>query len=59
MEAPQPTHDSSAGTVSFKFLIDECLSPELVEMAVAAGHPESTCVRDHGWLRRKDWELMQ
>lgn len=59
MEAPQPTHDSSADTVSFKFLIDECLSPELVEIAVAAGHPESTCVRDRGWLHRKDWELMQ
>jgi predicted nuclease of predicted toxin-antitoxin system len=45
--------------MSFKFLIDECLSPELVEMAVAAGHVESTCVRDRGWSGKKDWELIQ
>jgi hypothetical protein len=25
-----------------RLLIDECLSPELVQMAVAAGHVEST-----------------
>ncbi len=30
--------------MTFRFLIDECLSPELVQLAVAAGHLESTCV---------------
>ena len=44
--------------MTFKLLIDECLSPELVEMAVAAGHVESTCVRNMGWLAKKDWELI-
>lgn len=44
--------------MSFKLLIDECLSPELVDMAVAAGHVESTCVRNHGWSGKKDWELI-
>ena len=38
--------------------IDECLSPELVQLAIAAGHVESTCVRDRGRLGLKDWELM-
>lgn len=42
-----------------KLLVDECLSPELVEMAVAAGHFESTCVRDRGWSGKKDWELIE
>jgi hypothetical protein len=27
-----------------KFLIDECLSPSLVELAILAGHPESAHV---------------
>lgn len=44
--------------MSFRLLIDECLSPELVDMAVAAGHVESTCVRDRGWSGKKDWELI-
>ena len=43
----------------FKLLIDECLSPELVGMAVTAGHVESTCVRDRGWLGSKDWKLIE
>ncbi|UXH79266.1 DUF5615 family PIN-like protein [Roseateles amylovorans] len=43
----------------FKFLIDECLSPELVRIAVAAGHVESTCVRNRGWAGTKDYRLMQ
>ena len=43
----------------FKLLIDECLSPELVDMAVAAGHVEATCVRNRGWLGAKDHELMR
>lgn len=40
-----------------KFLIDECLSPELVKRAHARGHGESSHVV---WLGRggaKDWEL--
>ena len=44
--------------MTLRLLIDECLSPELVGMAVAAGHAESTCVRDRGWSGKKDWELM-
>ncbi len=42
-----------------RLLIDECLSPELVQLAVDAGHVESTCVRDRGRLDLKDWELME
>lgn len=45
--------------MSLKLLIDECLSPELVDMAVAAGHVESTCVRNRGWSGKKDWELIE
>jgi hypothetical protein len=44
--------------MTLKLLIDECLSPELVELAIAAGHVESTCVRDRGWSGKKDWDLM-
>lgn len=44
--------------MTFRFLIDECLSPELVQLAVAAGHLESTCVRDRGWAGTKDWTLV-
>jgi hypothetical protein len=44
--------------VSFRFLIDECLTPELVEMAVQAGHVESTCIRDRGLVGKQDWDLM-
>jgi hypothetical protein len=42
----------------FKFLIDECLSPELVDVARAAGHLETTCVRNLGRSGIKDWRLM-
>jgi hypothetical protein len=42
-----------------KLLIDECLSPTLVGLAIAAGHAETTCVRDRGWLGQKDWQLMK
>ena len=45
--------------MSLKFLIDECLSPELVRMAHDRGHFESTCVRDRGWSGLKDHELMR
>ena len=41
-----------------KFLIDECLSPELVGVAHAAGHLETTCVRNLGRSGTKDWDLM-
>jgi hypothetical protein len=44
--------------MSFRLLIDECLSPELVRLAIDAGHVESTCLRDRGLLGAKDWELM-
>lgn len=40
-----------------KFLVDECLSPELAKLARARGHGESSHVV---WLGRgglKDWEL--
>jgi predicted nuclease of predicted toxin-antitoxin system len=40
-----------------KFLVDECLSPELTKLAHAKGHGESSHVV---WLDRaglKDWEL--
>jgi hypothetical protein len=44
--------------VTFKFLLDENLSPELVELAVAAGYGSSTCVRDRGLAGLPDWKLM-
>lgn len=40
----------------FKFLIDECLSPELVPLAQQHGH-FATCIRDMGWQGMKDWEI--
>jgi hypothetical protein len=42
-----------------RLLIDECLSPELAQLAIDAGHVESTSVRDRGRLGPKDWELME
>ena len=45
--------------MTFRLLIDECLTPELVGLAVAAGHVESTCVRDRGWAGTKDWKLIE
>jgi hypothetical protein len=42
-----------------RLLIDECLSPALVQLAIDAGHVESTSVRDRGRLGLKDWELME
>ena len=41
--------------MSFRLLVDECLPPELVGMAIAAGYVESTCARDRGLLAKKDW----
>lgn len=43
--------------MSLRLFIDECLSPELVEVAQAAGYVESTCSRDRGMLGLPDWEL--
>jgi hypothetical protein len=40
-------------------LMDECLSPELVQLAINAGHVESSCVRDRGRSGLKDWQLME
>ncbi|MDA8349393.1 MAG: DUF5615 family PIN-like protein [Pseudomonadota bacterium] len=40
-----------------KFLIDECLSPELVARAHQRGHGESTHVVWLGRAGLKDWEL--
>ena len=42
-----------------RFLMDECLTPELVQMAVDAGPVESTCVRDRGLAGIKDWQLIE
>src|SRR5271156_5040202 len=42
-----------------RLLIDECLSAELAQLAIDAGHVESTSVRDRGRLGLKDWELME
>lgn len=43
--------------MTLRLLIDECLSPELVDQAIAAGHVESTCARDRGLLGMKDWDI--
>lgn len=45
--------------MTFRLLIDECLSPDLVRLAIAAGHVESTCVRNRGWAGTKDWQLIE
>lgn len=45
--------------MTLRFLIDECLSPELVQLAIKAGHVESTCVRDRGLAGTKDWKLIE
>ena len=42
-----------------KLLMDECLSPELVDMARAAGHLEANCVRNLGLSGSQDWQLMR
>jgi hypothetical protein len=45
--------------MSLRLLIDECLSPDLVDLAVAAGHVQSTCLRDRGLLGTQDWTLIK
>ena len=42
-----------------KFLIDECLSPELVTVARTRGFHESTHVTWLGMRSRKDWTIVQ
>jgi predicted nuclease of predicted toxin-antitoxin system len=42
-----------------KFLIDECLSPELAAIARARGFPESTHVTWLGMRSRKDWTIVR
>jgi Domain of unknown function (DUF5615) len=45
--------------MTWRLLIDECLSPDLVELAIDAGHIESTCLRDRGLLGTQDWTLIK
>jgi predicted nuclease of predicted toxin-antitoxin system len=42
-----------------KFLIDECLSPELATIARARGFHESTHVTWLGMRSRKDWTIVR
>lgn len=42
-----------------KFLIDECLSPELVAIAQTRGYGESTHVAWLGMRSRKDWTIVR
>ncbi len=42
-----------------KFLVDECLSPELVAIARQRGHGESTHVTWLGLRSRKDWSIVR
>jgi hypothetical protein len=60
MEGKEPARNSARSKgMSLRLLIDECLSPDLVDLAVAAGHVESTCLRDRGLLGTQDWTLMK
>lgn len=43
--------------MAISFLIDECLSPELVRLAHRDGYA-ATAVRDRGWTGLKDAELV-
>jgi predicted nuclease of predicted toxin-antitoxin system len=42
-----------------KFLVDECLTPQLVAMARARGHGESMHVTWLGLRSRKDWSIVR
>ncbi len=42
----------------YKLLIDECLTPKLVNHAIRAGHVESTCVKHRGLLGSSDKTLV-
>jgi predicted nuclease of predicted toxin-antitoxin system len=41
-----------------RFLIDECLSPQLVQLVIDAGF-ECTCIRDRGLLGAQDRKVME
>ncbi|ASL01144.1 DUF5615 family PIN-like protein [Xanthomonas citri] len=45
--------------MQLKFLIDECLSPSLADIALEQGHHQSTCVRNRGWAGKKDHQITQ
>jgi len=45
--------------VTYRFLFDECLWPDLVRLAHEAGHWDSTCVRDRGLSGTKDHKLIR
>jgi predicted nuclease of predicted toxin-antitoxin system len=42
-----------------KFLIDECLSPQLVRLARERGHGDTTHVTWLGLRSRKDWSIVR
>ena len=42
-----------------KFLIDECLSLSLAELAIEAGYLGSAHVNYRGMRQEKDWVLME
>jgi len=44
--------------MSYRFLIDECLSPDLVQLGIDAGF-ECTCIRDRGLLGAQDRRIME
>ncbi|MFJ1254276.1 DUF5615 family PIN-like protein [Cupriavidus sp. CuC1] len=46
-------------TARYRFLIDECLWPNLVQQAVRRGHWDTTCVRDRHLRGMKDHELIR
>lgn len=41
-----------------KHLIDECLSPELVQLSIDRGYAESAHVARRGMAGSRDWELL-
>ncbi|MFD2645257.1 DUF5615 family PIN-like protein [Pseudomonas japonica] len=44
--------------MAYSFLIDECLSPQLAQLAHVSGHA-ATSVRDRGWCGLSDREIMR
>lgn len=44
---------------AYRFLIDECLWPGLVQEAIRREHWHTTCVRDRGLSGSKDHELIR